>query len=144
VKQTEKLRRGNVDERRSAWTTFPNGHEYLLPVVSRHHRTIPVFNEDGSVTIRTEDRDPQVMELLNQFFLLWETFDAGTLWIRTEEAYRNVFQLLRRLIETNYEMTTEELSALLTVDNQQLSQLVEALFNTTALALLKILPPLVR
>jgi hypothetical protein len=122
-----KLRPG-TDESKCDKVAFPNGKLYLLPIPARAKKFIPRFTADG-VVLDVLDEDPLVGVLIEKFLELMATVEKGEVWIRTEEAYEDFFQLIRTLIIKNYDYTTEELTALLTLTSAQLSQLCEEMFR---------------
>jgi hypothetical protein len=128
VKETAKLR-PTTNERNSGWVTFPNGKEYLLPIVARDQTLVPEFHEDGSVGMEIIPGDKEVALLVTKMLELAATVDNGEIWIRTKETYLEFFQLMRRLLLTNYEYTEPEIAGLLTLNNVQISAAFEAILK---------------
>lgn len=128
AKQTGHMRAG-VSELTSKWVKLHDGHLWLLPVVSRDRRYIPRFTDSGEVVLDVIDGDPDLKLLLDSFFELISSYDGAEVVIATEQAYTDFFRLVRKLLVTNYELTGDQLTKLLTVDHEQLKTLLNAVLS---------------
>jgi hypothetical protein len=131
-KITEKLR-PNIDERRSEWVCFPNGRQYLLPVVARHQKIVPTFSDDGTVEVGVTKGDDHLANHIDAFLEILSTVDQGNIILKTTESISAFFALVRKLLIINYDFSADDLQEILTVNNQQLKQL----FNTILLHVVK-------
>lgn len=111
--------------------TLHDGQEYLLPVIARHQQIVPRFNADGTVSVETVAKDAELAPLLDAFLELVATYDRGekSIVFATAEIYADFFRLVARLLTTNYDYSPEELTTLLTVNNEQLRVLFESIFK---------------
>lgn len=112
----------------SEWVAFPNGKQYLLPVVSRDGKYTPIFQEDGTISLEVKKVDTEVDELLGQFLNLFSTYQPEQ-WSWTTDMVAVFLRLVRHLLLRNYLLSASELSGLLTMDAKQLGSLVTSIFN---------------
>lgn len=113
LKETAKLRQG-VDEVKCSWVIFPNAKQYLLPIVDKDQKLVPVFNDDGTVTMKVEIPDMAMAELVQKFYFAVATV-KGNVITATMEVYSDFMTLVRHLLLKNYDLTNDDLASILTL-----------------------------
>lgn len=118
---TDKLRAG-IDEYKCEWVIFPDQRQYLLPILSKTDKITPTFTETGvAFELKAQDKDAAM--LVEKFLALAATEENGEIRISTEETLNDFFLFIRKLLQTNYEISDAEVAAILTVTSAQMSQL---------------------
>jgi hypothetical protein len=123
--------RPTANELKSQWVGLHNGKHYLLPVVARHQKIVPKFDDGGNVVLDVQQPDPELAPLIEGFFDLVSTFNSveKSIVFASEGVYLGFFGLVRKLLLVNYDFDGDDLTDLLTVNNEQLRYLFEAILK---------------
>lgn len=126
-----------TDERKSDWVVFPNGRQYLLPLVSRQQKYVTEFDDAGNPTIKIVSSDPEATAFVEAFIeLSGENMDVkedeqGTIPVvaavimRSDDHLVALMKLVRHLLLTNYDFTNAHLTDIVAVDPISLVRLYQ-------------------
>ena len=128
----EGLRPG-VDERGSQWVLLPDNQQWLLPVIQRHQKIVPIFGPDGQIDVKVESPPGDLPKLIDSFYEMLTTVQDGKVTISTIEAYASLLGLVRALINHNYDLPDDKYVQLLTVNKRQIAQLFNNLVRLLAM-----------
>lgn len=115
-------------ESKSDWVFFPHiGAKYLLPVVKRSRMIKPIFHDDGSISIDSEDANKELGSMVDQFVMTMAEAKSGKLSMSVE-MLKHFYKLLHTMITTNYEYKPETVNRIMTMNEKQLGQMVQIIF----------------
>jgi len=115
----------NWSEVDSRWLMLHNGKLYLLPVINKSIKYIPEWQEDGSVQLIRKDAD-ELGVLMDKFMYCVVQSNLGEV-IFNLAAYSDFMNLMKALINRNYDFNKEEMIKLLTLTTDQLHHLVNTI-----------------
>lgn len=120
--------RPGVDETKSRWVFFPHcAGSYLLPAIKKSRKIFPVFCDDGSVGIDTEEPNEELGKLVDGFLIAHAGFGAErTLLPENLVAF---YKLLKELIVTNYDLQPETLRKIMSMTEAQLGQFFSIIYT---------------
>jgi hypothetical protein len=124
ARATDKLVRGT--ERKCAWVNFPNGKAYMLPIIARHQKMVPVFDEEGGCSVKVIAHDPTLADMVDQFLLTIANTEGSQIEA-TANAYGSFMRLVKALIQANYDLTDAEVAEVLTASGAELSRMWSAI-----------------
>jgi Flp pilus assembly secretin CpaC len=116
-----KTLKSTANERSSRWVAFPKS-AYLLPLVGRSDKYVPVVDEDGQITLKVEHADSELSALVDRFYSTVAMVADGEI-AASFENYADFIKLVKRLLQTNYDLPDSEVLSLLTLTQTELSAL---------------------
>jgi hypothetical protein len=113
----------------SAWVAFPHvGAMYLLPVIKRSRRIFPVFHDDGSIGVETEEPNKELGALADDFLV--SIAGEGATRSLTENLLVKFFRLVKALIDCNYDFKKPEtFKKLLAMNEKELASFVSTIYT---------------